>query len=60
MQAESGPREYSKGGTDDFQESAAGAGQSASINFTAPGTYTYTSATDCLNGSSNPSFNRGD
>jgi plastocyanin len=33
-----------------------GPGQSTSLTFTTPGTYTYSSATDCLNGNNNVSF----
>ncbi len=39
-----------------FDSGGLGPGQSFSFNFTTPGTYLYSSATDCLNGNSTPGF----
>src|SRR6476646_9551407 len=37
-----------------FDTGGIGNGQTVSVNFVVPGTYTYTSATDCLNGGAPP------
>jgi plastocyanin len=42
-----------------FDTGGLGPGQSASFSFPLPGTYTYTSAPDCLGGNSTPNFNCG-
>jgi plastocyanin len=39
-----------------FNTAGIGTGQSATLGFAVPGQYYYTSATDCLNNNSNPSF----
>jgi plastocyanin len=39
-----------------FDSGGVGPGQTFSFNFTAPGTYIFTSATDCLNGNVTPGF----
>jgi plastocyanin len=49
----------SKGGPIPFDTGGLGPGQTFNVNFTAPGTYTYTSAVDCTNGGGPSGFNCG-